>query len=98
MLMPAEEYKALKKSSVEEKPSKEASDVKLAKFQDAFIREQEAKKIKEDQNWERMASRLKPILSTQQSDLQELFKRFTSSEREHAGFVVSHFDGRSIVD
>ena len=89
MLMPAEEYKALKKSSGEEKPSKEASDVKLAKFQDAFIREQEVKKIKEDQNWERMASRLKPILSTQQSDLQELFKRFTSPEREQAGFVVS---------
>ena len=85
ILMPAEEYKAMKKMGAEE----EASDVKLAKFQDSFIRKQDAKRIEDDQNWQRLSSRLKPIFSTQQEDIQEMLKPFPSRQREEAKLVLN---------
>ena len=85
ILMPAEEYKAMKKMGAEE----EASDVKLAKFQDSFIRKQDAKSIEDDQNWQRLSSRLKPIFSTQQEDIQEMLKPFPSRQREEAKLVLN---------
>ena len=69
--MPAEEYRAMKK---EKELPKEANDVKLAKLQDAFIRKQDAKKIKENRDWDQLASQLKPIFSAQQGDIQEMLK------------------------
>ena len=85
ILMPAEEYKAMKKMGAEE----EASDVKLAKFQDSFIRKQDAKRIEDDQNWQRLSSRLKPIFSTQREDIQEMLKPFPSRQREEAKLVLN---------
>ena len=85
ILMPAEEYKAMKKMGAEE----EASDVKLAKFQDSFIRKQDAKRIEDDQNWQRLSSRLKPIFSTQREDIQEMLKPFPSGQREEAKLVLN---------
>ena len=85
ILMPAEEYKVMKKMGAEE----EASDVKLAKFQDSFIRKQDAKRIEDDQNWQRLSSRLKPIFSTQREDIQEMLKPFPSRQREEAKLVLN---------
>ena len=69
---------------------KEANDVKLAKLQDAFIRKQDAKKIKENRDWDQLASQLKPIFSAQQGDIQEMLKPFPQvddSNCERTDFV-----------
>ena len=87
VLMPAEQYRALKNGSNE--PKKEASDVKMAKFQDSFIREQNAKKITEEQNWENVSSRLKPIFSSQQADVQKMLKSFPSNQQDQAKSVLN---------
>ena len=87
VLMPAEQYRALKNGSNE--PKKEASDVKMAKFQDSFIREQNAKKITEEQNWENVSSRLKPIFSSQQADVQKMLKSFPSNQQDQAKLVLN---------
>ena len=87
VLTPAEQYRALKNGSNE--PKKEASDVKMAKFQDSFIREQNAKKITEEQNWENVSSRLKPIFSSQQADVQKMLKSFPSNQQDQAKLVLN---------
>ena len=87
VLMPAEQYRALKNGSNE--PKKEASDVKMAKFHDSFIRQQNAKKITEDQNWENVSSRLKPIFSSQQADVQKMLKSFPSNQQDQAKLVLN---------
>ena len=87
VLTPAEQYRALKNGSNE--PKKEASDVKMAKFQDSFIREQNAKKITEDQNWENVSSRLKPIFSSQHADVQKMLKSFPSNQQDQAKSVLN---------
>ena len=87
VLMPAEQYRALKNGSNE--PKKEASDVKMAKFQDSFIREQNAKKITEEQNWENVSSRLKPIFSSQHADVQKMLKSFPSNQQDQAKSVLN---------
>ena len=87
VLMPAEQYRALKNGSNE--PKKEASDVKMAKFQDSFIREQNAKKITEEQNWENVSSRLKPIFSSQHADVQKMLKSFPSNQQDQAKLVLN---------
>ena len=84
-LIPHEEYHSLK----EGKGSDEPNDVKLAKFQDAYIRGRDGKDIKESRNWEQLSSRLKPILSTHQADLQEMLKQFPSAHQDQAQFVLS---------
>ena len=99
ILMPAEEYKAMMNKKTElgeeerkkkvEKEEEEASDVKLAKFRDSFIRKQDAKRIEDDQTWERLSSRLKPIFATQQADIQEMLKPFPRGQREEAKLVLN---------
>ena len=84
--MPAEEYRAMKK---EKELPKEANDVKLAKLQDAFIRKQDAKKIKENRDWDQLASQLKPIFSAQQGDIQEMLKPFPETQRDQAKLVLN---------
>ena len=84
-LIPHEEYHSLKDGKGLDEPN----DVKLAKFQDAYIRNRDGKDIKESRNWEQLSSRLKPILSSHQADLQELLKQFPSTHQDQAQFVLS---------
>ena len=88
VLVPAEEYSAIKRKERDDTDaSNEASDVKVAKFQDAFIRKQNAKKIREDENWERLSSRLRPIFAS--LDHNEILKKIPSFQVENAKFVLN---------
>ena len=84
-LIPHEEYHSLKDGKGLDEPN----DVKLAKFQDAYIRNRDGKDIRESRNWEQLSSRLKPILSSHQADLQEMLKQFPSTHQDQAQFVLS---------
>ena len=85
-LVPQDEYQFLK----EGKDSlKEASDVKVAKLQDAYIRKRDEKEVRENKNWEQLSSRLKPILSVHQAGLQELVKEFPETHQDQAQFLLT---------
>ena len=89
-LVNPDEYQSLKKTSLPQTlVSNDASDVKLAKYQDAFVRKRDAGKIKENQGWENLSTRLKPILSGPQSEMQEMLNQFPTDRQNNAQFILS---------
>ena len=69
--------------------SKDPSDVKLAKAVDSYVRKRDEKKIKEHQDWEKLSSRLKPILSGSQKEIEEIMNQFPNHQRPDAQFILS---------
>ena len=72
-----------------ESTSKEADDVLLARMQDAYIRKNDRKKILEQKNLEDFAKKVKPILSSNADNLQEVLKNFNGDEQALARTVLN---------
>ena len=76
-LVSPEEYSSMKKK--QQTPSNvtpEATDVQLAKLQDAYVRKRDQKKIKENLEWDKLSSRLKPILASSHVEIQGIIDQF----------------------
>ena len=87
-LVSPDEYNSLKKETPKMNSQDDASDVKLAKLQDAYVRKRDEKQIKENQEWDKFSSRLKPILSSSHSEIQGIVNQFPKDEQNHAQFVL----------
>ena len=84
-LVPQDEYESFRGKD----SSKEASDIKVAKLQDAFIRKRDEKEVRENKNWEQLSSRLKPIMSAHQAELQKIVKDFPEAQQDQAQFLLT---------
>ena len=78
----------MKKESASSTPE-DATDVRVAKAVDSFVRKRDERKIKENQDWEKLSSRLKPILSGSQKEIEETIKHFPGDRRPDAQFILS---------
>ena len=87
-LVNQEEYKQMKKD-ISPSTIEDSSDVRVAKAVDSFVRKRDERKIKENQDWEKLSSRLKPILSGSQKDVEEIIKQFPGDRRSDAQFILS---------
>ena len=90
-LVNPEEYASMKKKQSQPSSSitHEANDIQLAKLQDAYVRKRDEKKIKENLQWDKLSSRLKPILSSSQGEIQGIIDQFPPDVQRWAKFIVT---------
>ena len=90
-LVNPEEYASMKKKQSQPSSSitHEPNDIQLAKLQDAYVRKRDEKKIKENLQWNKLSSRLKPILSSSQGEIQGIIDQFPPDVQSPAKFIVS---------
>ena len=88
-LVSPEEYASMKKKQTPSNVTPEATDVQLAKLQDAYVRKRDEKKIKENLEWDKLSSRLKPILASSHVEIHGIIDQFPLEMQDRARFILS---------
>ena len=86
-MMNIDQYNAMKEKISEDSGTMkgggkmEADDVKIAKRHDAYVRQQNMEKIREDKDWSDLGARLKPILSSYSEENKEILSQFPANSQ-----------------
>ena len=70
----------------------EGDDVKIKKYNEAFLKKDAAERITEEQNWQNLSERLKPLLGKNVDSLQEKSLQFSAEKRPAALFILRLLD------
>ena len=90
VLLPEKVFKDMKGGNIQEGGKKEADDLRMAKFQDAYIRSKNEKEIREDHDWDKLGSRLKPMFKepAENNDVNEMIKKYPTRMQPQVQFIL----------
>ena len=106
MLVHPDRLAALKQSGASavsvEKKNMEPADIQMARLEDAYITNKEKKKNREKKKLDELAKRVKPLLSSNTADMQNIIKQnFSSHDQANAQTIIdllSKLPQVSIID
>ena len=90
VLVPEKVFKNMKEGTMQEGGKKEADDMRMAKFQDAYIRNKNEQEIKEDYEWNKIGKRLKPMFK-ESNDIgfaSEMIKKYPTSMQPKVEYIL----------